>query len=271
MTNNKPANKMQSILSSPDKNLMENKEKDDVFANIPKSNTPPASKTAPAQVPAPPAGTPPAPPKKDDGQAVQPEQPSRGEKTLRALWTITAVISMTVNVIVIIIVALLIQTYTKNAESFKLPPGISADTPNDFLQGLYDNFQLMDEAHIKTDIVVEDIIPVQFDLALNQQTDVILSEDVTIYGAYVVINTATININAPATVVLPKGTNLPIFLDLVVPVDTTIPVKLNVPVDIALEETDLHTPFDALKEVVRPLYCLVSPRATGLNGEVVCP
>ncbi len=178
---------------------------------------------------------------------------------------------MTVNIVVIALLILLFQTYSKNASTFELPAGISVDTPKDFLQGLYDNFQLMDEAHIKTDIVVEDTIPVQFDLTLNQPTTVTLTEPVTIYGAYVEINTGALNISAPATVVLPEGLDLPILLDLVVPVDTTIPVKLNVAVDIPLDETDLHAPFAALKEVVRPLYCLVAPKALSLDGKVVCP
>jgi len=238
----------------------------DIFANIPKIKSPSGAKAEPVQ-----NSAPAAPSQHSQSSQGLPQQ-SRGEKTLRALWTITAVISMTVNVIVIIVLALLVQTYSKNASTFELPAGIGTDTPKDFLQGLYDNFQLMDEAHIKTDIVVEDTIPVQFDLDLNQQTDVVLSEDVTIYGARVTLSTGGLNIvNAPATVVLPAGTNLPIFLDLIVPVDTTIPVKLNVAVDIPLDETDLHAPFAALKEVVRPLYCLVAPKALSLDGKVVCP
>ena len=250
----------------------ENPNQNDIFANIPKSNTPPKAQEAPRQVIVPT----PFPEASDDAEmpiqsSTSQESPARKEKILRALWTITAVISMTINVVVIIVLALLVQTYSQNAATFKLPDGIGVDTPKDFLQGLYDNFQLMDEAHIKTDIVVEDTIPVQFDLNLNQQTDVVLSEDVIIYGAYVTIQTASININAPATVVLPEGLVLPIVLNLVVPVDTTIPVKLNVAVDIPLEETDLHAPFAALKEVVRPLYSLVAPSAKSINGEVVCP
>ncbi|RLD05717.1 MAG: hypothetical protein DRI32_03800 [Chloroflexi bacterium] len=242
----------------------------DIFAKIPKSKTPPKAKSAPVATPK----VYPAPPieKMPPPQSVK-EQYSRKEKSLRALWTITAVISMTVNVIVIAILALFIQFYAKNQESLKLeiPEGLGLNTPVDLLQGLYDNFQLMDAAHIKTNIVVEDTIPVQFSLPLQQPTTVKLSEDVTIYGAYVVINTPTININAPATVTLPAGTDLPIFLDLVVPVDTTIPIKLNVPVDITLAETDLHKPFVGLQDVVQPLYCLVAPKAVQLNGNAVCP
>jgi hypothetical protein len=232
--------------------------KKDIFANIPKITPSPKRKTAPEQI-----------------QPVVAPQPrySRTEKLLRALWTLTSVVSMIFSIIVLAALLLLYQTYIKNKDSLKLelPPGIGVNTPEDFLQGLYDNFQLMDEAHIKTDILVEDTIPVQFDLALNQQTDVVLSEDVTIYNAYVVIDTALIDINAPATVILPEGTVLPIYLNLTVPVDTTVPVQLNVPVDIALEETDLHKPFAGLQDVVQPLYCLVAPDATSIKGNAVCP
>lgn len=241
--------------------------KKDILASIPKLEPSVETKKESRQTSHPVSGKKIAP----TSEAPPALDATRKEKTLRALWTITAVISMTVNVIVIIVLALLVQTYSKNVSTFELPAGISVDTPKDFLQGLYDNFQLMDEAHIKTDIVVEDTIPVQFDLTLNQPTTVTLTEPVTIYGAYVEINTGALNISAPATVVLPEGLDLPILLDLVVPVDTTIPVKLNVAVDIPLEETDLHAPFAALKEVVRPLYCLVAPDALSVDGKVVCP
>jgi len=228
----------------------------DIFANIPKIDTQKKETPAPEAIPV--------------EQAVEPRY-SRKERFLRALWTLTSVISMTFNVIVIIVLLLLYQTFQSGKENFKLPPGIGMDTPKVFLQGLYDNFQWMDEAHIKTDILVEDTIPVRFDLALNQETDVILSKDVTIANAYVVIDTALIDINAPATVILPEGTVLPIYLNLTVPVDTTVPVQLNVPVDIPLAETDLHKPFVGLQEVVQPLYCLVAPDAVSIKGNAVCP
>ncbi len=236
----------------------------DIFANIPKNNTPPESKMVePEVLPAPPPSAEPPPP-------PEPEH-TRKEKSLRTLWTITALISMTVNLVVIVLLAAVLYLYSQNANSFVIPEGIDINTPVNFLQGLYDNFQLMDEAHIKTDIVVEDTIPVQFDLTLNQPTTVTLTEPVTIYNAYVEINTGALNISAPAVVTLPEGLALPILLDLVVPVDTSIPVKLNVAVDIPLEETDLHEPFVGLQEVVQPLYCLVAPKAVTIHGEAVCP
>lgn len=242
----------------------------DIFAKIPRSKTPPKAKVEAAPVvapmihPAPPIEKNPPPQSAKEGHSLK-------EKSLRFLWTITALISMAINLVVILVVGFLVFNYSKTTGSLDLPEGVDEKIAVSFLQGLYDNFQLMDEAHIKTDIVVEDTIPVQFDLELNQQTDVVLSENVTIYGAYVEINTGALNISAPAVVTLPEGTVLPIYLNLIVPVDKTVPVKLNVPVDIALEKTDLHEPFVGLQKVVQPLYCLVAPKAVQQNGEAVCP
>jgi hypothetical protein len=200
------------------------------------------------------------------------------EKLWRALWTMASTISMVVNVILIIIVALFLKYVpVKELVSFgqqkieTLPPEIGVNTPLDLLQGLYDNFEKMDDAHIRTEILVEDEIPVAFTLGLNQTTTVVLSENVTIPGARVALTTGGLNIfNAPATVTLPAGTELPIRLSLNVPVDEMIPIELHVPVDIALNETDLHEPFVGLQDVVQPLYCLVKSDATNGKGELIC-
>ncbi|MDK1029813.1 MAG: hypothetical protein QGM50_11065 [Anaerolineae bacterium] len=77
-------------------------------------------------------------------------------------------------------------------------------------------------------------------------------------------------INAPTTIILPAGTVLPISLKLNVPVDKRVPITMNVPVDIALNQTDLHEPFVGLQDVMRPLYCLLEPNATNLDGQLVC-
>ncbi|HIE25630.1 MAG TPA: hypothetical protein EYP74_06450 [Anaerolineales bacterium] len=236
-------------------------QENDIFANIPKKNASSENKKVKPEIL--PTSRPSSP---------QPQtQYTRKEKSLRTLWTVTALISMTVNIVVVVLLGAGLYLYSKNVNDFEMPEGIDMNTPLNLLQGLYDNFQLMDEAHIETNIVVEDTIPVQFDLMLNQPTVVTLTEAVTIYGAYVEINTGALNISAPAVVTLPKDLDLPILLDLVVPVDTTIPVKLDVAVDIPLKDTDLHEPFVGLQEVVRPLYCLVAPDAVSIHGEAICP
>lgn len=182
-----------------------------------------------------------------------------------AFWTIASVISMTMNMIlVIVLLALLLNIKTLNVANLL---GLG----DKLLGGLYTNFEKMDRAHITTMIPVEATIPVKFDLQLNQQTNVVLSQDVTINNALVTVNTGGLNITrALTTIVLPRGTNLPIVLNLTVPVDTTVPVVLNVNVDIPLAQTQLHEPFFGLQEVVKPFYCMISPNALKLDGQPVC-
>ena len=180
-------------------------------------------------------------------------------------WTIASIFSMTVNVILLIVLgAVLVNAKNLNiTKATELGVGL--------VGGLYTNFEMMDRAHIITNIPVETTIPVKFDLQLNQQTNVILSQDVLIENARVTVNTGGLNItNALTTIVLPKGTNLPVVLNLTVPVDTTVPVILNVPVDIPLEKTELHDPFVGLRDLVQPYYCMLKPDALDLNNQPVC-
>ena len=171
---------------------------------------------------------------------------------------------MTVNVVVLIVlVVLLVLLQRRQINVISLLP--------DLLGGLYSNFEKMDNAHITKTIPVSAQIPVKFDLQLNQQTNVVLSENVLINNALVTVNTGGLNITrAAANIVLPAGTSLPVVLNLTVPVDTSIPVNLNVAVDIPLNETQLHEPFVGLGEVVKPLYCLVKMNATNSKGEAIC-
>lgn len=180
-------------------------------------------------------------------------------------WTITGILSLTVNIILIVILlAVFLNIGTLNINNMT---GMGVN----LVSGLYSNFEKMDRAHIKTNVKVETTIPVKFDLQLNQQTNVVLSQDVTITNALVTVQTGGMNISrALTTIVLPQGTNLPIVLNLTVPVDTTVPVTLNVPVDIAMSETDLHQPFSDLQKVVQPIYCLLDPAALNLDGQPIC-
>ncbi len=184
-----------------------------------------------------------------------------------ALWNIASVLSLTVNMILIIVLIVLVISINSIGLSLSSLLGMGTD----LLGGLYGNFERMDRAHITTDIKVETSIPVKFDLQLNQQTNVVLSQDVTINNALVTVNTGGLNIaRANTTIVLPSGTTLPVFLNLTVPVDTTVPVVLNVPVDIPLKDTQLHEPFAGLQDVVKPFYCMINKNAVNLDGEPIC-
>jgi len=164
-------------------------------------------------------------------------------KVTGAFWKFATLFSFIVNlslVIVLIFVGWLLFDI-KNAIAQPL------------VGGLYGSFVQMDSSHIITTIEVNDTLPVQFDLPLNQQTDVTLTRDVLITGASVSIQGGILTIsNAPTTILLRSGTVLPVQLNLSVPVSQTVPVHLRVPVDIALDQTDLHTPFNRLRNLFYP-------------------
>jgi hypothetical protein len=180
-------------------------------------------------------------------------------------WTIASTLSLIVNVILIIILLVVWM----GVQALNL--GSAVDIGNGLLGGLYTNFEKMDRAHITRTVPVETMIPVKFDLLLNQQTNVVLSQDVTINNALVTVKTGGMNItNALTTIVLPQGATLPIFLNLTVPVDKMVPVSLKVEVDIPLDETQLHEPFSGLQDVVKPFYCMLNPAALRLDRQSVC-
>ena len=185
-------------------------------------------------------------------------------KFLPAFWTVASLISITVNIILIVILLILFQMLGAIRNT-------ADDQVSGLLGGLYTNFVKMDQANIRTTIHVEKEIPVQFSLNVNGPTNVTLSQAVTIRGALVTVETGGLNIvNARATIVLPKDTLLPINIEnLVVPVDQKVLAVLDVPVDIPLNQTELHEPFVGLQKVVEPWYCIIEPDAT-VNGLQVC-
>ena len=143
---------------------------------------------------------------------------------------------------------------------------------NGLLGGLYTNFEKMDRAHITTTIPVETTIPVKFDLQLNQQTNVVLSQDVTINNALVTVKTGGLNIvNALTTIVLPQGTTLPDCAEFDRPCGYKwCPSSLNVEVDIPLEQTQLHEPFSVCRKLSnRFIVCSIPPRLNWMVSQFV--
>ncbi len=168
-------------------------------------------------------------------------------KITPAFWTVSSVVSMTVNVILVVVLLVV------GKQLFTLKQAVAP-----LLNGLNRNFVLMDQAVIATHVEVHDHIPVVFDLPVKADTQVVLSGDVLIRNARVNLSTGGLVIqNAPADIVLPKGASLPVRLSIVVPVNTKVPVNLNVPVKIPLRETQLHRPFVGLQQVVAPYKALL--------------
>jgi hypothetical protein len=188
------------------------------------------------------------------------------ERIHRAYWDVTGTISLIINVIllcVLVVMALQIKNLKTTVNTVNA-------LANNMLGGLYGNFVQMDQASINTIINVDAQIPLNFSLPVSQNTQVVLTSDVSIPGAHVVINTGVLNINAQANVTLPAGTGLPIALKLDIPVQTSIPISIKVPVNIPLSQTDLHQPFTGLQTTLRPLYCTLNKNAQYPEGTYIC-
>ena len=256
-------NKKDALSVLPKKSTSQN----DMLGSLPKKGTLPPKKAdpKPVEMPAPapsPASTP--------TSKLAPASAGGYSAWAPRLWTTASVISLTINVILtIVLIILVISVYRMKLDMAKI---MNATTSvMDLPAGLYSNFEKMERASIQTNVEVNTSIPVKFDLQLNQQTNVVLSQDVTIQNARVTVNTGGLNISqANTTIVLPAGTTLPVNLALTVPVDQQVPVTLNVPVDIKLKDTQLNDPFVGLQEVIKPLYCLLEPTAVNMDGNSIC-
>ena len=179
----------------------------------------------------------------DTSTSKAPAARRSGLKLGDAFWKFATLFSFAVNLILVLMLAILVMLIFNIKNSIAQP----------LVGGLYGSFVQMDKASIVTTIQVNDQLPVQFDLPLNQNTIVTTTEPVFITGATVNIQGGILTLsNAPTTIMLPPGTALPVQLNLVVPVSQTIPVHLTVPVNIALNQTDLHTPFSRLRDLFSP-------------------
>lgn len=171
---------------------------------------------------------------------------------LRELWiafkNIAIILSFVVNITLFIIIGMVLIVV------FQITGLVEG-----LVDGLHDSFVDLNASNIQTEIEVDDEIPINFTLPLEQETNVVLSEDVSLPSvpAVFTIDGGGGTITGRVAIVLPRDTVLPIRLDLDVPVDQQIPINLMVPVDIALADTELSQPFTDLVEVVDPYHRLL--------------
>ncbi len=150
-------------------------------------------------------------------RASRGQKDGRKRQLLPVFWTIASAISMTVNVVLLIVLVAVLG----RLKALSIAP---REVGVLLLGGLYSNFEKMDRAHIRATIPVTlQDVPVRFDLPYEADTVVVLTEDTPI-RATVRINAGIVNINGPADIVLPAGARLPIHLNLVIPVDTTVDI-----------------------------------------------
>ena len=187
----------------------------------------------------------------DDAPAA-PAPPAAGRtlKLPEAFWKFATLFSFVVNLVLVIVLLVVagLAFFIKGAIAQPL------------IGGLHSSFVEMDQAHIRSTILVsdtlqvKDTLPVVFTLPLQQNTVVTLVQDTPVKNAIIYLN----NQPVPLDLVLKQGTQLGISLNLSVPVSQTIPVALNVPVmlrvpvDIPLANTELHPPFARLAGLVGP-------------------
>ncbi len=115
-------------------------------------------------------------------------------------------------------------------------------------------FEGLGKTVIKTEVHINDTLPVRFTLPLQQETNVILTEAVPLSAnATFYLPGGGGAINGTVSLNLPKGMVLPVQLDLQVPVSTTVPVVMTVPVAIPLDEAGMGPAIEELRAVFQPL------------------
>jgi len=124
------------------------------------------------------------------------------------------------------------------------------------VDGLVNDF---DSAVINKTIYISQTIPVEFDLPLNQNTVVKLTQSVPLNRpASYVFPGGGGQINGQVSLTLPDGQVLPVQLNLTVPVRQNLPISMEVPVSIPLKETDLGSVTGELKDILTPYTKLLS-------------
>lgn len=249
---NEPGKRLRTILKD--------QEADEPLSRLPRTRQPqrPVQPATAATV------SPPAPPPANPATPVAgAPSPGRKLKIGPAFWTVTGILSLIVNAVLIGILITLMQMLG----SLRATAG---DTGAGLVGGLYNNFDKMKNARIVSTIPVNlPDVPVDFVLNYSTDTEVVLSRDVPIQ-ANVSISSGIININGPANIVLQQGSRLPIHLDLQIPVQTTVDIERELNVDIPIASTELSTHFQGLQDTIKPIYCLLEPNALDLAGNLVC-
>jgi len=173
-------------------------------------------------------------------------RPAFPRKVWRAAVGLTLLVSMTINLILIVVVVILVN----QVGAIKL-------TLASVLGQLDSAFEGLGAASIHDTIKFNQQVPVRFDLPLKQDTVV------TTLGPVPINTQATFSlgqfgsINGVVSLQLPAGTQLPIHLELTVPVSNSIPVVFDQAINIPLAEKGLGPVVAKLRSALGPIISLV--------------
>jgi hypothetical protein len=181
--------------------------------------------------------------------------PRRRTSFWEAFKNLAIVFSFTVNLVLVIVLLLLVQS-------------VIFPTKTDVVEPMLDNLQgavnALDDATIVRTISIDEQVPVNFTLPLKQSTTVVLSRDVEINRpAQFVFPAGGGYIQGNVILTLPAGQELPILLDMDVPVNNQIPVQFPVEVTIPLRETELNRVVIELNSVLGPVRDLLDSLPDG--------
>jgi hypothetical protein len=189
-------------------------------------------------------------------------------KFMPAFWTVTAIFSLMVNILFIAILIVF-------GHYFFEVKGLVADG---LVTELSNNLALMDKAHIVTTVPVEttvqlkDNLPVSFDIPIDQNIQLFLTEDTRIPGATIYLNNTPVvtDLTLPAGTPIQSNIDITIPVSHTIPVDVTVPVSLLVPIDLAIDQTDLHQSIVGLQGAIEPYKVLLGSNFNKQEDFPIC-
>jgi len=195
-------------------------------------------------------------PSRPEPEQATPQPEARPKRrVIPRLWNafknIAILFSFLVNIVLVIVVAILLL----QADSIF---SIKTEVAEPLLLDLDQAFAALAESTIQSTIYITDTIPVVFDIPLEQNTDVILTQPVPLnMPAQFMISGGGGTINGTVTMSLPQGQALPVVLRINVPVSTTVPVIVDAPVTIDVAEAGMGPAIEQLRAVFRPMTSFV--------------
>lgn len=180
--------------------------------------------------------------------AVEPRpQRSVAWRLWNAFKNVATIFSFLVNFVLILILMLLVL----NPDPIFV---VKRDVAEPLLVDLDQAFAALGDTTIRTTVHITDTMPVVFDLPLNQQTDVILTQAVPLnVPSTFIFPGGGGAINGTVSLNLPQGQALPVALTMSVPVSTTVPVMMQVPVEIQLADAGMASAIEQLRAVFQPI------------------
>jgi hypothetical protein len=124
--------------------------------------------------------------------------------------------------------------------------------------GVAKTASIQEDTTLSASVRVQHEVPLMFEVPLQRNTGVTLSEQALIEGASISIRSATLSIDAPASLTLPAGAELPLALDTTVNVDTVVPIDVTVPIEFPIAGTEIGESLTAMQGLFEPYQAVVS-------------